>query len=87
MFTVTHYHGIGECPVVVLINHPYTGGIKANSVEELVDILSKKGEKVYFTADAEDNRINNLDNWHEGNINQYAQKLLNYLEDIVMPIM
>lgn len=67
MFTITRYTGIGERPTVVLINSSYSGGIKCNSIEELHEKLKERGEKIYFTADKDNNRIDNLDIWRDEN--------------------
>lgn len=90
MFTITRYTGIGETPTVVLINHPYSGGIKCTSIEELHEKLKERGEKIYFTTDKDDNRIDNLDTWGDENgvhsfglqcndFNSYIARLQDYL--------
>lgn len=90
MFTITRYTGIGEKPTVVLINHSYSGGIKCNSIEELHDKLKERSEKIYFTADKNDNRIVNIDTWNDtcieagfllqqNNFDDYIMKLKNFI--------
>lgn len=75
-FTLTRYMGIGEAPLVILINHPYKGSSVFNSIEELKEELLKKNEKIYFVADSKDNRINDLSTWHCDNFSSLDTELL-----------
>lgn len=68
-FTVAYYHGIGENPMVILLDRE-KGTFKRqyNTIEDLkLDI----GEEpiIYFVADENDNRISDLHNWHGGSFN------------------
>ena len=64
-FTVTRYKGIGENPIVVLIDHPTQQGTIVNTLEELRKILAQHDECIYFVADKDDNRLHGLNNWHD----------------------
>ena len=47
-FTITRYNGIGERPIVVLINNPIEKGLTVNTLLELKSELNRINEKVYF---------------------------------------
>ena len=68
-FTVAYYHGIGENPMVILLDRE-KGTFKRqyNTIEEL---KSDIGEEpiISFVADKNDNRIPELSNWNSGNFN------------------
>ena len=75
-YTVTHYYGIGERPRVILLDRD-KGKFpnQFNNIDELRNFLSEDCI-IYFVADKGDNRINGLDNWHEGKFD--FEKLKDY---------
>ena len=83
-FTVTRYNGIGETPIVILIDHSYTNDATFDNLEDLKNFLIKKNELVYFVADSKDNRINSLDNWNDNiypyNHGDVVDRISNYLD-------
>jgi hypothetical protein len=66
-FTVAYYHGIGENPMVILLDRE-VGYMKRqyNTIEELKADITEDAI-IYFVADKYDNRFSDLDNWHGGN--------------------
>ena len=68
-FTVAYYHGIGENPMVILLDRE-TGAFK-RQYDTIQELKSDIGEEtiIYFVADKSDNRIPDLHNWHDGNFN------------------
>lgn len=65
-FTVAYYHGIGENPMVILLDRE-AGSFKRqyDTIEELKADITEDAI-IYFVADKEDNRIDDLHNWHGG---------------------
>ena len=68
-FTVAYYHGIGENPMVILLDREK--GTFKRQYNTIEDLKSDIGEEpiIYFVADKNDNRVPDLHNWHGGNFN------------------
>ena len=68
-FTVAYYHGIGENPMVILLDREK--GTFKRQYNTIEDLKSDIGEEpiIYFVADKNDNRIPDLHNWYSGNFN------------------
>lgn len=68
-FTIAYYSGIGENPMVILLDRQ-KGMFKRqyNTIEELKSDIGEDAI-IYFVADKDDNRISDLHNWHGGNFN------------------
>jgi hypothetical protein len=68
-FTVSYYHGIGENPMVILLNREKgTFKNQYNTIDELKSVIGNE-PIIYFVADKNDNRIKDLHNWNGGNFN------------------
>lgn len=66
-YTVAYYHGIGECPMIILLNVE-KGKFKRqyNTIDELKSDISEDAI-IYFVADYKtDKRIEDLSNWDGG---------------------
>jgi hypothetical protein len=68
-YTIAYYHGIGEAPMVILLDRE-KGKFKRqhNTIESLKSDIGENAV-IYFVADADDNRIPDLSNWHGGKFN------------------
>jgi hypothetical protein len=68
-FTVAYYHGIGECPMVILLDREK--GLFKRQYDTIEELKSDIGEDaiIYFVADKNDERISDLHNWHAGKFN------------------
>jgi hypothetical protein len=78
-FTVTHYHGIGECPKVILLDKK--DGIFENQFDTITELENHLGSDaiIYFVADANENRIDELNNWNTNTKFDY-KKLESFLK-------
>jgi hypothetical protein len=66
-YTVTYYQGIGECPMVILLDAE-KGKFKRqyNTIDELKSDITENAI-IYFVADYKtDERIEDLSNWSGG---------------------
>ena len=65
-FSIAYYHGIGECPMVILLDRKI--GEFKRQYKTIDELKSNIGDNaiIYFVADKNDNRISDLDNWHGG---------------------
>ena len=65
-FSIAHYMGIAETPLVILLNRNIGSFSKQfDTVEELQKELGDD-VVIYFVANEDDKRIDGLDNWHGG---------------------
>jgi hypothetical protein len=66
-FTVAYYHGIGENPMVILLDREV--GYMKRQYDTIEDLKADITEEaiIYFVADKEDQRVDDLHNWHGGN--------------------
>jgi hypothetical protein len=65
-FTVAYYHGIGEYPMVILLDRVI--GLFKRQYDTIEDLKADITEDaiIYFVSDKDDNRISDLHNWHGG---------------------
>ena len=66
-YTVAYYHGIGECPMIILLDVE-KGKFKRqyNTIDELKDDITEDAI-IYFVADYKTGkRVKDLSNWHGG---------------------
>lgn len=66
-YTVSCYTWEGSKPLVILLAKPANfkhAIFQTNDINELKKFIDNKQQKVYFVADADDKRIEGLDNWH-----------------------
>ena len=63
-FSVTNYHGIGECPLVILLDKE-EGEFK-HQFHDIDELKTHLGEEaiIYFVANKDNTRIQNLHNWN-----------------------
>ena len=76
-FTVAYYLGIGENPMVILLDRKK--GLFKRQYDTIEELKKDIGDSptIYFVADENDHRIDGLDNWNSGNFD--FEKLKNYL--------
>lgn len=60
-YTLARYNGIGEKPLVILINHPTIQGVKFDTVDMLKKTVGD--DQIYSVYDKNDFPIHGIDNW------------------------
>lgn len=67
-YSVAYYTGIGQNPMVILLDRPIGNfNHQFENIEELREFIREP--IIYFVADKDDNRIDELSNWHGGKFN------------------
>lgn len=64
IFSLCYYNGIGEMPVVILIDNPNKFSKDFDNLEDLEESLVRKNQRVYF-VEHKGERIPNLNTWFE----------------------